>query len=121
MSVTPGKDIMEVTGGSGEVFAREGSSLMAGLKNSGFTVNAFQPILHQNSNGMKAGDPVADMFKGQHVTVEAKPNASIFGIVGEIVGGTAKVASGQDFKKPEAEFEVKRPPVPTAAAPKSSF
>lgn len=119
MSVTPGKDIMEVTGGSGEVFAREGSSLMDGLKNSGFTVNAFQPILHQNGNSMKPGDPVADMFKGQQVTVEAKPNSSIFGIVGEIVGGTAKVVSGQDFKQPEPE--VKRPPVPTATVPKTSL
>lgn len=119
MSVTPGKNIMEVTGGSGEVFAREGSSLMDGLKNSGFTVNAFQPILHQNSNGMKPGDPVADMFKGQHVTVEAKPNSPVLGILGEIMGGTVDAVSVKNFKQPE--FEVKRPPVPTASAPKSSF
>jgi len=119
MSVTPGKNIMEVTGGSGEVFAREGSSLMDGLKNSGFTVNAFQPILHQNSNGMKAGDPVADMFKGQHVSVEAKQNSPVLGILGEIMGGTVDAVSVKNFKQPE--FEVKRPPVPTAAAPKSSF
>jgi len=119
MSVTPGKDIMEVTGGSGDIFAREGSSLMDGLKNRGFEVNAFQPILHQNSNSMKPGDPVADMFKGQHVSVEARPNSPVLGILGEIMGGTVDSVSIKNFKEPE--LEVKRPPVPTATAPKTGL
>ena len=47
MGVTPGKNVMEVTGGSGEVIAREGSTLMAGLASSGFKVDGFQPLVHQ--------------------------------------------------------------------------
>lgn len=113
MSVTPGKNIMEVTGGSGEIFAREGSSLMDGLKNSGFQIDGFQPLVHQNTNAMKAGDPVADKFKGQHVSVEAKPSSPLL----DILGGVADSVSVKNFKQPE----VQRPQTPAVSAPKTSF
>ena len=115
MGVTPGKNIMEVTGGSGEVVAREGSTLMAGLAASGFKVDGFQPLVHQNTNSMKPGDNVADMFKGQHVTVEAKPSSPLF----DILGGVASSMSINNFKSPDVA--VQRVQGPQVAAPKNSF
>lgn len=114
MSVSPGKDIMEITGGSGEIVAREGSSLLAGLTNSGFKVDGFQPLMHQNSNKMKPGDPVADVFKGQHVEVEANPTSPLL----DILGGVAASVSVNNFKEPDFK---QRPQAPQVSAPKSSF
>ena len=114
MSVSPGKNIMEVTGGSGEIVAREGSSLMAGLANSGFKVDGFQPLMHQNINKMKPGDLVADVFKGQHVEVEAKPTSPLL----DILGGVAASVSIQNFKEPDFK---QRPQAPQVSAPKTSF
>jgi len=118
MSVTPGKDVMEVTGGSGEIFAREGTSLMDGFKNRGFVINSIQPLLPQNSNGMKRGDLVADLFENQHVTIASGPNNPALGAVGEIFGGLANVAVETINPQPP---EVKRSPVPTASVPRSDL
>lgn len=113
MSVTPGKNIMEVTGGSGEVIARSGSDLLAGLTASGFKVDGFQPLAPA-AGGMKPGDNVADMFKGQHVTVEAKPTSPLF----DILGGVASSISVNNFKAPE----VQGPRIqPSPAVPKTSI
>lgn len=114
MSVSPGKNIMEVTGGSGQVVARSGSELLSGLTANGFKVDGFQPLVHQNTNKMKPGDNVADIFKGQHVTVEAKPTSPLF----DILGGVAASVSVNNFK---SEPTVNRPQGPQVSAPKTSF
>ena len=103
MSVSPGKNVMEVTGGSGDVFAREGSALVGAMQGLGFQASAFEALAAERRNSLHIGDNVRDIFKRQHVEAETGPKSDL----SVIAFGLADSVSVKQFQ----QTEVPRPQV----------
>lgn len=120
MDASPGQSAADFLGGTGEVFAAKGSQLVGALATLGIMDAAVKEFDGTKRDPMKPGQPVADLFAGQRVSVFAQPKSGLFDMIGSICEATTTIETLKP-EQPEQKGPAASLPAMKVDKPKNGF
>jgi hypothetical protein len=117
---TPGQSASDFLGGTGEVHATRGSYLVGTLAALGVVNATLHAFDTPKRDPMKPGDPISNIFAGQHVTVHVQPKSGLFDMIGSICEATTSIETLKP-EQPKQQGPATSLPAAKMETPKNGF